>query len=197
MIGSHHMVSVSVKLCWSQQVLVIVSHDWNFSKFAGDRIGIGCYPCIIVLGTGQYDGHYCPETCRPYFTKLMTVRREGESVDCRVGIWSLSQHSLEIVFRLVFSAFEVLLDSLLFVLLLPANSTCSTVLEHCVIPLNVSWGCAEYTTYCTYRGVVINTSLLDWYSAASNVQRTTTHYKSTCVCICTRYSRVRDVRIFY
>ena len=161
MIGSHHMVSVSVKLCWSQQVLVIVSHDWNFSKFAGDRIGIGCYPCIIVLGTGQYDGHYCPETCRPYFTKLMTVRREGESVDCRVGIWSLSQHSLEIVFLLFFSTFEVLLDSLPCGLLLPANSTCSTVLEHCMIPLNVSWGCAEYTTYCTCRGVVIITSLLD------------------------------------
>ena len=31
-----------------------------------------------------------------------------------------------------------------FLLLLPANSSCNTVMEHCVIPPHVSWGCAEY-----------------------------------------------------
>ena len=42
---------------------------------------------------------YCVETCRPYFTQLMTVRREGDyRVDYRVGIWSLGQYSLRIVF---------------------------------------------------------------------------------------------------
>ena len=42
---------------------------------------------------------YCVETCRPYFTQLMTVRREGDyRVDYRVGIWSLGRYSLRIVF---------------------------------------------------------------------------------------------------
>ena len=31
-----------------------------------------------------------------------------------------------------------------FPLLLPTNSSCNTVMEHCVIPPHVSWGCAEY-----------------------------------------------------
>ena len=49
---------------------------------------LGYYRCILVLGTGDNNGHYCAETCRPYFTQLTSVRREGESVDYRVGIWS-------------------------------------------------------------------------------------------------------------
>ena len=49
------------------------------------------------------------ETCRPHFTHLMTVRRKVESADYRVGIWSLSQHSLDIVFLWVFQLFYILL----------------------------------------------------------------------------------------
>ena len=63
----------------------------------GFQLVFGCYPYILVFDTGN-NGHYCAETCRPYFTQLMSVRREGESVDYRGGIWSLSQYSLEICF---------------------------------------------------------------------------------------------------
>ena len=58
---------------------------------------LGRYPSILVLGTGNNIGHYCVGKCWPCFTHLMTVRREGESVDYRVGIWSLTQYSLEVV----------------------------------------------------------------------------------------------------
>ena len=67
----------------------------------GFQLVFGCYPYILVFDTGN-NGHYCAETCRPYFTQLMSVRREGESVDYRVGFLSLSQRSLEIVFFWVF-----------------------------------------------------------------------------------------------
>ena len=67
---------------------------------------LGCYPCIHVLGTAEkHNGHYCAEPCRPYFTQLMTVRREVDSVDYPVGFWSLSRYSLEIVFLWVFQLF--------------------------------------------------------------------------------------------
>ena len=64
-------------------------------------IGIGLLP-VYSCFAGDNTGHYCVETCRPYFTQLMAVRREGESVDYRVGIWSLSQYSSEIAFLWVF-----------------------------------------------------------------------------------------------
>ena len=77
---------------------------------------LGWHPRIIVWGTGNYNGPYCAETCRPYFTKLMTVRREGESFDYWAGIYSLSQYSLEIVFLWVFSSFDISL--------IPSPSSC-------------------------------------------------------------------------
>ena len=51
--------------------------------------------------------------------------------------------------------------SLFFLLLLPANATCDAVMEQCVIPRHVPWGCAEYATYSTYHGVALYISLLD------------------------------------
>ena len=80
--------------------IILMSADVSFARLIYGLIELvlDCYPCIIALGTGNYNGHYCAETCRPNFTQLMTVRREGESVDYRGGIWSLSQYSLEICF---------------------------------------------------------------------------------------------------
>ena len=69
---------------------------------------LGCYSCIFVLGTGNNNGHYCVETCRPYITQLMTVRREGE---CCLPGWhylEIKPVSLRNCFSLVFSIFAIL-----------------------------------------------------------------------------------------
>ena len=75
--------------------IILMSADVSFARLIYGLIELvlDCYPCIIALGTGNYNGHYCV-TCRPYFTKLMTVRREGEGVGYwAAGIWSSSQYS--------------------------------------------------------------------------------------------------------
>ena len=76
--------------------IFLISGDVRFARLICGLIELfgGSYwywvatPCILVLGTGNNNEYFCAETCGPYFTQLMAVGREGESVDYRVGTWS-------------------------------------------------------------------------------------------------------------
>lgn len=131
-------------------------HDEEFSTFrvffmSGDvrfarliwgliELVLGCYPCTIVFGTSNHNGHYCAETCRPHFTKLMTVRLEGESVDWRVGIWSLRQYSLEIDFHCFFFKFSFAWFSPLRLQLIYIWDICKSPHDHNMIHRTASPG---------------------------------------------------------
>ena len=77
-LGTYTKTFFVFRFPWYRGMLYLL--DW-FAGWSNDSVALGCYPCILVLGAGNNNGHYCVETCRPYFTQLMTVRREGESVD--------------------------------------------------------------------------------------------------------------------
>ena len=64
---------------------------------------LGYYPCVLVLGTGNNNGHYCAETSWPYSISWWPFDGKARVLITRylVGIrhfWGFSQYSLEIVF---------------------------------------------------------------------------------------------------
>lgn len=75
-------------------------------------LGIGVLPVYSRFGYWKYEWTLLRGNSRPYFTLLVTIRREGESVDYLVGILSYKpvhfRHCLSLGFRfLIFNWFRV------------------------------------------------------------------------------------------